>query len=167
MTSLESLRIAKPCPASWDGMVGDDEVRHCGQCNRKVYNLSGMTREEAEALVSNTEAGMCVRFIRKDGMVMTRDCGEPIQTARNSGFAGLALAAIPLVAGCGPPLKNGWLAMRSHRKPRNLWNRRWNQSLIATSPVLSRRDLQQFNNRGHRQESQSPLALVPLVICDM
>jgi len=97
---LESLHIAKPCSASWEAMTGDATVRQCEQCNHKVYNLSGMTREEAEALVSNTETGMCVRFVRQDGMVMTRDCGDPIPANRSFGLARLALVAIPLLAGC-------------------------------------------------------------------
>lgn len=83
-------------------MKGDDQTRHCGQCDRKVYNLSNMTRDEAEKLVTEAEGRICVRYyVRKDGMVMTRDCGEPAPTPnkRHLAFAALA-AAIPLLAGC-------------------------------------------------------------------
>ena len=52
---LDNLRIAAPCSASWDRMLGDDRVRHCGDCNKNVYNLSGMTRDEAEALIAGEE----------------------------------------------------------------------------------------------------------------
>src|SRR4051794_34167957 len=47
---LDSVRIASPCTASWDAMTGDDQVRFCGQCEKNVYNLSGMAREDAERL---------------------------------------------------------------------------------------------------------------------
>jgi len=83
-------------------MTGDDQARHCGQCDRKVYNLSNMTRDEAESLISNSEGRLCVRYyVRKDGMVMTRDCGEPVPAPnkRRLAFATLA-ATLPLIAGC-------------------------------------------------------------------
>ncbi len=35
---LENVRIASPCSASWDDMVGDERVRFCGQCTKNVYN---------------------------------------------------------------------------------------------------------------------------------
>jgi hypothetical protein len=72
---LESLRIASPCSADWDEMVGDDQIRFCGQCEKNVYNLSAMTRDAAEALVAEREGRVCVRFYRRaDGMVLSSDC---------------------------------------------------------------------------------------------
>ena len=74
-TSLESLHIAAPCKAEWDEMLGDERVRFCGQCSKNVYNLSNMSRREAQTLVSNREGGMCVRFYRRsDGTVLTQNC---------------------------------------------------------------------------------------------
>ena len=32
-------------------MTGDDRVRFCDRCRKNVYNLSSLTREQAEALV--------------------------------------------------------------------------------------------------------------------
>ena len=56
-------------------MYGNDRVRFCGQCNLNVYNLSAMTREEAEMLIRRTEDHLCVRFYkRKDGTVLTQNC---------------------------------------------------------------------------------------------
>jgi hypothetical protein len=40
---LNDLRIASPCSANWDEMVGDNRQRFCGDCKLNVYNLSGMT----------------------------------------------------------------------------------------------------------------------------
>ncbi len=45
---LEDVRIASPCSASWEDMTGDARVRFCGKCAKNVYNLSEMTRDEAE-----------------------------------------------------------------------------------------------------------------------
>ena len=46
---LEQVRVAAPCPADWGKMVGDERMRYCDRCSLHVYNLSGMTRREAEA----------------------------------------------------------------------------------------------------------------------
>jgi len=67
---LDRVAIATPCSAVWDNMAGDDRVRFCGDCQKNVYNLSAMTREEGEALLEQTNAGVCVRFYqRADGKV--------------------------------------------------------------------------------------------------
>ena len=74
---LDHLRIAAPCPANWDQMFSfeDERVRFCSQCNLNVYNLSGMSREEAEALINKTEGRLCVRFYRRaDGSILTQNC---------------------------------------------------------------------------------------------
>ena len=74
---LDHLRIAAPCPADWDQMFSfeGERVRFCSQCNLNVYNLSGMSREEAEALITKTEGRLCVRFYRRaDGSILTQNC---------------------------------------------------------------------------------------------
>src|SRR5258706_7014177 len=72
---LDNIRIASPCQADWNGMYGDDRKRFCSDCKLNVYNLSGMTRDEAEALIINAEGRLCVRFYtRADGSVITQDC---------------------------------------------------------------------------------------------
>ncbi len=74
-TGLDSIGVARPCGADWNGMKGDDRVRFCQLCQLSVYNLSGMTRAEAEALVKGREGRTCVRFFRRaDGTVLTQDC---------------------------------------------------------------------------------------------
>jgi hypothetical protein len=74
---LDHLRIAAPCSANWDQMFSfeDKRVRFCSQCNLNVYNLSDMSRREAEAFIIKTEGRLCVRFYRKaDGSVLTQNC---------------------------------------------------------------------------------------------
>ena len=73
--NLNDVRVATPCPAEWDAMIGTERVRFCGQCQLNVYNLSSMSRREAESLISRTEGRLCVRFYRrKDGSIITQDC---------------------------------------------------------------------------------------------
>ena len=72
---LNDIKIASPCPANWDAMYGDDRKRFCGECKLNIYNLSGMTADEAETLIMNAEGRLCVRFYKRaDGSVITQDC---------------------------------------------------------------------------------------------
>ena len=72
---LNNIKIASPCPADWESMYGNDRIRFCGQCKLNVYNLSGMSRADAESLIERAEGSMCVRYFRRaDGTVLTQDC---------------------------------------------------------------------------------------------
>lgn len=72
---LNNIKVASPCSMNWDEMYGNERKRFCGDCKLNVYNLSGMTREEAESLIINTEGRLCVKFYKRaDGSVITQDC---------------------------------------------------------------------------------------------
>lgn len=72
---LDNIHVASPCSADWNEMYGNDRKRFCGDCKLNVYNLSDMTRQEAENLLMNSEGRLCVRFFRRaDGTVLTKDC---------------------------------------------------------------------------------------------
>jgi hypothetical protein len=91
---LDNVRVASPCKASWEAMSGDDRVRFCGQCEKNVYNLSAMSREDGERLLREKEDSVCVRFYRRaDGTVMTTDC--PVGARRKR----VRRAAIAVVGG--------------------------------------------------------------------
>jgi len=93
---LQNIRIAAPCKKDWNEMVGDEYVRFCGSCEKNVYNLSSLTREQAEALLQEKEGNMCVTYFqRADGTVMTTDCPVGVRKRRVRN----ALAAV--VAGAG------------------------------------------------------------------
>jgi hypothetical protein len=96
---LESLTIASPCAASWADMTGDERVRHCGLCDQAVYNLSDMTRAEAEALVRGRTGRLCARLYRRsDGTVMTRDCPVGrLRTVRRRVAAAVGAVGVLLV----------------------------------------------------------------------
>lgn len=84
---LSGIKIASPCSMDWEQMSGDEQVRFCGACELHVYNLSGMTQAEAEALVMEREGKqrLCVRFYRRtDGTVLTRDCPVGLARVRRS-----------------------------------------------------------------------------------
>jgi len=72
---LNNLKIASPCSQDWNAMMGDDRKRYCGECKLNVYNLSGMSKTEAENLIQTAEGRLCVRFYKRtDGSVITQDC---------------------------------------------------------------------------------------------
>ena len=80
---LSKVRVASPCPADWGSMIGDERVRFCGQCELNVYNLSAMTKAQAENLIVRTEGRLCVRFFRRtDGSILTQDCPVGLRALR-------------------------------------------------------------------------------------
>ena len=80
---LDRMSIASPCSANWDDMVGDEKSRYCGKCEKNVYNLSAMTREEAELTVLGKAGDLCVRlYQRADGTVLTQDCPVGVRRKR-------------------------------------------------------------------------------------
>lgn len=75
VSPLENLKISYPCPTTWESMIGNDKVRYCGKCQLNVYNLSEMTKSEAEELISSSQGRMCAAFYRRaDGKVLTQNC---------------------------------------------------------------------------------------------
>ncbi len=73
--NLDVIEVAIPCTVPWESMRGYNRVRHCDRCKQHVYQLSEMSREEADELIKQKEGKLCVRFFRRpDGTVVTRDC---------------------------------------------------------------------------------------------
>lgn len=102
---LDDVRIAAPCSSDWNQMTGDERVRFCRQCSLNVYNLSGMTRREAERLISNAEGRLCVRYYRRpDGTILTRNCPPGLRAIKRrlSRAASATLSAVlGFLAGLG------------------------------------------------------------------
>ncbi len=61
--SLHQVRIAEPCPVSWDSMRGDDRARFCDHCNRHVHNLSALPADEAQRLVCESAGRLCIAYV--------------------------------------------------------------------------------------------------------
>jgi hypothetical protein len=122
---LDDVRIAAPCKADWDGMAGDDHVRFCVQCEKNVYNLSSLSREEAEALLAAKEGKMCVRiFRREDGTVLTDDCPVGVKRRRRRRAAVAAVGGGIMAAAAAMGLKQTASATMGSAVP------------VATAPTL-------------------------------
>lgn len=99
---LSDLRVAYPCEANWDEMAGNERVRHCSSCRLHVYNLSNLTRQQAQVLIEGAEGRLCVRFYRRaDGRVMTQDCPlrEQVPVPRNWKLAALLMSFVFFILG--------------------------------------------------------------------
>jgi hypothetical protein len=98
---LPNMRVATPCRADWNAMTGDDRVRACGDCNKNVYNISEMTRDEAEALIVAKEGRLCVRYFqRSDGTILLKDCEIAVAQKRKRRIIAAGAAAL-LAGGAG------------------------------------------------------------------
>jgi hypothetical protein len=78
-------------------MSGNDEARFCDQCQLHVYDVSQMTRPQAEALMARTEGRICARLYRRtDGTILTKDCPVGLRAFRRriARVAGAAFTAI-------------------------------------------------------------------------
>ena len=98
---LDNIRVATPCTADWAKMTGDERVRACGDCKKNVYNLSDMTRFEAEALIVEKEGTLCVRYFqRADGTILLKDCAIGVKRKRRRRLFAIGAAAL-LAGGAG------------------------------------------------------------------
>ena len=110
---LDDIRIAAPCPASWARMRGDRRKRFCTLCRRHVYNLSAMTRTEAEAFVRGSDGRRCARFFRRiDGTVITSDCAVGLRLEAKAKFRHALTIALLLAANVFAAL---WCALKTPR----------------------------------------------------
>lgn len=102
---LDHVRVAAPCNADWEQMIGNERARFCGQCNLNVYNLSSMTRSEAESFIARNEGRLCVRFYRRqDGSIITENCPVGLRAIkRKLSYARKAItsAVLTFFAGLG------------------------------------------------------------------
>jgi hypothetical protein len=99
---LDNLRVAAPCNADWSQMTpgADDRVRNCGDCKKDVYNLTDMTRDEAEALIVATAGKLCVRYFqRHDGTILLADCVVGAKRRRRRKLVMIAGATALLATG--------------------------------------------------------------------
>lgn len=97
---LDQLQIATPCRANWQRMEkvdGKDSTRFCQSCQKNVYKLSLMSREEAMALLREKDGEICARLSRrKDGTVIFGDCPVGQSTKRQRRRVGAVVTALLL-----------------------------------------------------------------------
>jgi hypothetical protein len=116
---LDQIKIAAPCTADWEQMQGTDRVRFCAECKKNVYNLSALSRRDAEALLKEKNGDMCARIYRRsDGTVLTEDCpvGFSMKIARARRRVGWAIAGAMGfgTAGCTTHSLQGALVPSAH-----------------------------------------------------
>lgn len=101
-TALDKVSLAKPCSQNWDEMVGDERERFCNQCSLNVYNLSSMTRDEAEEFLQlRNDGSVCLNYTADaKGKIITDDCPRPLRSIRD-GFRPVLKVASSFVAAFG------------------------------------------------------------------
>ncbi len=142
---LDNLRIASPCQMSWDDMdrTAEESARFCQSCTKNVYDVSLMSRTEAELLlqratVNNPDGSVCLRlYKRQDGTVLTDDCPVALKRIRNlwRKLQGVAagIFAFAISGGAASAQDNGGLIMgkvapSSMNKPTQRLNPKGNQN---------------------------------------
>lgn len=116
---LDQIKIASPCPMSWDDLerTESEKARFCGQCQKKVYDIAQMSRPEAELFLQQVAVNMpggaaCLQiYCRADGTILTDDCPVGLKRVRNlwrrvrltaASVIALLVGALPVQAGDGP-----------------------------------------------------------------
>lgn len=96
MGPLDAISVRNPCRVDWSTMTGDEKTRFCGSCRKHVYDLSAMSREEAEAIATRRDE-VCVRFVKRaDGKVVTGECRSKAPVLAAVALGGIALVALGL-----------------------------------------------------------------------
>ena len=97
MAQLDGIRVASPCPISWEQMTGDNRVRFCSECQLNVYNFAELTQTEAGELLRTSEGRVCGRLYRRaDGTLITKDCPVGLRAVRRRArrMAGAVFATV-------------------------------------------------------------------------
>jgi hypothetical protein len=116
------LRIASPCPMSWDRMAGGNKVRFCDQCRLNVYNLAEMSEREIAAVVRKSTGRLCGRlYVRDDRTATLQDC--PRGSARRKLRRMMTVGGVLLLAAFG------WLLRISGDRDRSV-HPRWVREVI-------------------------------------
>ena len=118
LIQLDALVHSNPCTEAWHAMPGDEWKRHCDKCGQNVYNISAMTRGEAQRLLADHAGKVCTTFYRRtDGTILTQRCPSSIRKGlKRIGRWGLAAGlAMPAFAHDGGPCPRG--EVKIERRP--------------------------------------------------
>ena len=120
--SLDIVTIPAPCPMQWEEMEGDATLaRSCSQCHKQIFNLSAMSRADAEALLARSEHP-CITYLRGgDGKILTTEPSGFWSRLSRSVRRVAAFIALRLRGGWMPGYQDGFAACgdgkHSSRKP--------------------------------------------------
>jgi len=97
MTAPKHPLVPKPCPEDWDQLTPTEQGHHCQTCKTKVWDISSMTRGQAEAFLARHTDHLCVSYReRSNGEIVYAP--EPVVPAGRltrllpAAAAGLSLA---------------------------------------------------------------------------
>ena len=113
---LDRVEISSPCTANWDEMKGTEQIRYCSECDKYVYNLSEMTRREAEELVVSSGDQMCARLTRDlKGQTLTVESLPPVRLLgwKPGRVANAVVSALISITPAAVPLASGQAASQS------------------------------------------------------
>ena len=67
------------CPKEWDDLEGTEQVRFCTGCQTKVYNLRGLSEEEAIQFIEAENGELCaLAQYDRSGRIYNGKCEEGI-----------------------------------------------------------------------------------------
>lgn len=111
---LQRIYVASPCNVPWESMQGDEHVRHCANCDKDVFDLSSLTRDEAEKLLIEKKGKLCAQYYRRaDGTVLTADCDVGVAKKKKARRKAAVVAGAFAAAAAGAIA--GAFAMREER----------------------------------------------------
>lgn len=64
--TLENFEVPKPCSMNWDEMKGNEEIRHCDNCQHQIYNLSEMPKRRALKVLNQPNEKVCVSYLQDE-----------------------------------------------------------------------------------------------------
>ena len=95
------MKLKYTCHISWSDLEGASNTRrHCTACSRDVFNISAMTRQQAQQVIDeHQERGLCVRFVKRDGQIVHK--GDPLEQLRSQRTGVRRLLAVALIGQAG------------------------------------------------------------------
>ncbi len=92
---LETFQLVRPCPINMDGLDPTEKENFCKSCNKKVYNLSVLSSDAAEALLEEKGNKACVMFVRNnDGRIATDNCPTFLRPIRRCARIAISLVSV-------------------------------------------------------------------------
>lgn len=99
----DKLRVESPCEKRWDDLEGEGRKRHCDACSLHVIDGSALTKEAAEAVVTDaasTGERVCMRMLVDESGHFVHAQPVPERSESSVWKAG-ALFAAGALASCG------------------------------------------------------------------
>lgn len=78
--ATSAYRLGLACPVAWEEMTpveGEPGVRHCGECQQRVFDLVGKSEAQIAATMEAGGGELCGQvMIRGDGLAVLGPCGR-------------------------------------------------------------------------------------------